>query len=225
MSEMEMLTCDRDLVLCVKPFGVLSEGEGEGTMPALLRARLGGEIYPVHRLDRETGGCMVYARTKAAAGKLSALAAERRMEKEYLTVVRGRPTEESGTLRDLLFRDAAKNKTFVVQRLRRGVREAELSYRVEESVETEAGTFSLLSVRLQTGRTHQIRVQFASRGMPVVGDKRYGSREKPPHLALWSRRLAFPHPFRAGEAAAQALPPAEWPWTLFRLPEAPGEGR
>ncbi|MGM9619706.1 MAG: RluA family pseudouridine synthase [Oscillospiraceae bacterium] len=219
----EVLYCDRDLALCVKPFGVLSEGEGDTALPALLRSQLEGEVYPVHRLDRETGGCMVYARTKAAAGKLSALVAERRLEKTYLTVVRGRPAEESGTLRDLLFRDAAKNKSYVVRRMRRGVREAELSYRVEETAETEAGTFSLLAVRLHTGRTHQIRVQFASRGLPVVGDKRYGSRETSPHLALWSHRLSFAHPFRSETVTAQALPPAEWPWTLFRL--TGGEGR
>ena len=216
---LEIIHQERDFVLCVKPFGLLSEGEQEGAMPALLRAQLGGEIYPVHRLDRETGGCMVYARTKTAAGKLSAIVSERSMEKEYLAVVAGCPAEESGTLRDLLFRDAAKNKSFVVDRMRRGVREAELSYRVLETVATERGEYTLLSVQLHTGRTHQIRVQFAFRKLPLVGDQRYGSRESAPHMALWSYRLAFPHPFRKGEAGAEVLPPAEWPWTLFRLRE------
>lgn len=215
----EIIHQEREFVLCVKPFGLLSEGEQEGAMPALLRAQLGGEIYPVHRLDRETGGCMVYARTKAAAGKLSAIVSDRSMEKEYLAVVSGCPEEESGTLRDLLFRDAARNKSFVVDRMRRGVREAELDYRVLETVETEKGVFTLLSVRLHTGRTHQIRVQFASRKLPLVGDQRYGSRETSPHMALWSHRLAMPHPFRRGRVSAVSLPPAEWPWTMFRLPE------
>ena len=162
---------------------------------------------------------MVYAKTKAAAGKLSAIVSERSMEKEYLAVVRGRPAEESAVLRDLLFRDAAKNKSFVVDRMRRGVREAELSYRVLETVETERGQFSLLAVQLHTGRTHQIRVQFASRKLPLVGDQRYGSREASPHMALWSHRLAFPHPLRKCAVSAVSLPPAEWPWTLFRMPE------
>ena len=216
----EIISQDRDLLLCVKPFGVLSEGEREDAMPALLKAQLGSEIYPVHRLDRETGGCMVYAKTKAAAGKLSAIVSERSMEKDYLAVVQGVPEEASGVLRDLLFRDAAKNKTYVVDRMRRGVREAELSYRVLETVETERGKLSLISVRLHTGRTHQIRVQFASHKLPLVGDQRYGSRETSPHMALWSHRLAFSHPFRKGTAAAVTLPPAEWPWTLFALPEA-----
>lgn len=214
---MELLHQDRDMVLVVKPFGVVSEGEGG--MPALLAAELGSEIYSVHRLDRETGGCMVFARTRAAAGKLSAIVSERSMEKEYLAVVQGQMEEESAVLKDLLFRDAAKNKSFVVERQRKGVREAELSYRVLGTKETEEGTFSLLRVKLATGRTHQIRVQFSHRKHPLVGDQRYGSRIKSPHMALWSYRLAFRHPFRKEEVRVSALPPAEYPWTLFELPE------
>ena len=214
---MELLHQDRDLVLCVKPFGALSEGEGG--MPGLLAEELGGEIFPVHRLDRETGGCMVFAKTKAAAGKLSAVVADRSMEKEYLAVIQGQMEEPSAVLKDLLFRDTAKNKSFVVERQRKGVREAELSYRVLETRETEEGVFSLVRVKLATGRTHQIRVQFSHRKHPVVGDQRYGSRIKTPHMALWSYRLAFRHPFRKGEVAVSALPPAEFPWTLFTLPQ------
>ena len=213
---MELLHQDRDMVLVVKPFGVVSEGEGG--MPSLLAEELGGEIFPVHRLDRETGGCMVYARTKAAAGKLSAIVSERSMEKEYLAVVQGQMEEESAVLKDLLFRDAAKNKSFVVERQRKGVREAELSYRVLETKETEEGTFSLVRVKLHTGRTHQIRVQFSHRKHPIVGDQRYGSRIKSPHMALWAYRLACKHPLRKGEVNVSALPPAEYPWTLFTLP-------
>lgn len=211
---MELLQQDRDMVLAVKPFGVLSEGEGG--MPSLLAAELGGEIFPVHRLDRETGGCMVFARTKAAAGKLSAIVSERSMEKEYLAVVQGKMEEESAVLKDLLFRDAAKNKSYVVERQRKGVREAELSYRVLETKETDEGIFSLIRVKLHTGRTHQIRVQFSHRKHPIVGDQRYGSRIKSPHMALWSYRLAYP--FRKGEVSVSALPPAEFPWTLFAMP-------
>ncbi len=214
-----ILRQEKDFLLCIKPFGLLSEGEGENALPRQLVGQLGGEIYPVHRLDRETGGCMVYARTRDAAAKLSALAAERGMEKEYLAVIPGRPAEESGTLRDLLFRDAAKNRSFVVTRMRRGVREAELSYRVLETAEAADRQYSLLAVRLHTGRTHQIRVQFASRALPLVGDRRYGSREDAPHMALWAHRLSFSHPFRRETVTAQSLPPAEWPWTLFRLPQ------
>lgn len=205
---MKILYQDRALVLCEKPAGLLSE---EGGMPELLRDALGTqEIYCVHRLDRETGGLMVYAKTKQAAAALSRTIAEGGLQKEYLAVAEGE-TPESGTLRDLLYRDAAKNKSYVVKRMRRGVREAELRY---ERLAFREG-LSLLSVRLKTGRSHQIRVQFASRGFPLVGDKKYGSTVRDAGLALWSTKLSLPHP-GSGETLCRELPPPEsWPWTLF----------
>ena len=205
---MKILYQDRALVLCEKPAGVLSE---EGGMPELLREALGTqEIYCVHRLDRETGGLMVYAKTKQAAAVLSRTIAEGGLQKEYLAVAEGE-TPESGTLRDLLYRDAAKNKSYVVKRMRRGVREAELRY---ERLAFRGG-MSLLRVRLKTGRSHQIRVQFASRGFPLVGDKKYGSSVRDTGLALWSTKLSLPHP-GSGETLCRELPPPEsWPWTLF----------
>ncbi len=205
---MKILYQDRALVLCEKPAGLLSE---EGGMPELLREALGTqEIYCVHRLDRETGGLMVYAKTKQAAAVLSRTIAEGGLQKEYLAVAEGE-TPESGTLRDLLYRDAAKNKSYVVKRMRRGVREAELRY---ERLAFRGG-MSLLRVRLKTGRSHQIRVQFASRGFPLVGDKKYGSSVRDTGLALWSTKLSLPHP-GSGETLCRELPPPEsWPWTLF----------
>ncbi len=205
---MKILYQDRALVLCEKPAGLLSE---EGGMPELLREALGTqEIYCVHRLDRETGGLMVYAKTKQAAAVLSRTIAEGGLQKEYLAVAEGE-TPESGTLRDLLYRDAAKNKSYVVKRMRRGVREAELRY---ERLAFRGG-MSLMRVRLKTGRSHQIRVQFASRGFPLVGDKKYGSSVRDTGLALWSTKLSLPHP-GSGETLCRELPPPEsWPWTLF----------
>ena len=205
---MNILYEDRSLILCEKPAGVLSE---EGGMPELLRDALGTqEIYCVHRLDRETGGLMVYAKTKQAAAALSRTIADGGLQKEYLAVAEGE-TPVNGTLRDLLYRDAAKNKSYVVKRMRRGVREAELSY---ERLAFREG-LSLLRVRLKTGRSHQIRVQFASRGFPLVGDIKYGSKVRDADLALWSTRLSLPHP-GSGEILSSELPPPEsWPWTLF----------
>ena len=213
---MHILFEDPSLLVCEKPAGVLSE---EGGMPELLREATGAkEICCVHRLDRETGGLMVYAKTKQAAAELSAAIAAGKLEKEYLAVVQGRP-EPAGTLRDLLYRDQAKNKSYVVQRMRRGVREAELSYRLL----AEREGLSLLRVRLVTGRSHQIRVQFASRGMPLVGDGKYGSAWRDRGLALWSTALSFPHPV-TGEALRRELPPpADWPWSLFDHPAALAE--
>lgn len=154
-------------------------------MLALLTEQLGGEFYPVHRLDREVGGLMVYARTSSAAGSLSKIIQQGNMKKEYLAVIKGTPEASGGIYEDLLLHDGKKNKSFVVKRLRTGVKKARLSYRVLDTLEGR----SLVQIRLFTGRSHQIRVQFASRGMPLVGDGRYGGGSG--KIALWSVRLSF----------------------------------
>ena len=187
MEPVEILELTPELVLCVKPAGVLSQSgkPGEETMISRLERQLGGEIFPVHRLDRETAGVMVYARTSRVAGELGKLVQQGELKKEYLAVVRGWPQEDAGVLEDLLYHDQAKNKSYVVKRERRGVKKARLAYRVLAKNETT----SLMQVRLYTGRTHQIRVQFASRGLPLQGDSRYGGGNGT--LALWAARLRF----------------------------------
>lgn len=198
---------DKSLAVCLKPPGLLSQDGPGGTLPAQLREQLGCEIYPVHRLDREAGGVMVYAKTSRAAGALSAAMNRGEFQKQYLCIVRGCP-EEEGVWRDLLFHDRTRNKSFVVQRMRGGVKEAGLDYRL---LGTKDGQ-SLVLVRLHTGRTHQIRVQFASRGMPLAGDGKYGGGGGG-ELGLWSCLLAFPHP--AGKRMAfQALPEGQ-SWEAF----------
>ncbi len=189
---------DRYLVVASKPRGVLSEGSDRGGMPALLREKCGYPVYTVHRLDRETAGLMVFARDGKIAGKLSAILQSGGFLKEYAAVVKGVPEPKEGELRDLLFRDASRGKSFVVDRMRRGVREARLTYRTEAVVPYGEGALSLVAVTLDTGRTHQIRVQFASRGMPLFGDGRYGGRERSP-LGLIARRLRFMHPVSGKE--------------------------
>jgi len=196
---------DQLLAVCLKPPGVLSQDGPGGTLPALLREQLGCEIFPVHRLDREAGGVMVYAKTSRAAGTLSAAMSEFR--KEYLCIVRGRPEAEEGTYRDLLLHDKARNKSFVVHRMRGGVKEASLDYRLL----AEKDGASLVLVRLHTGRTHQIRVQFAGRGTPLLGDGKYGGGSG--GMALWSCALAFPHP--SGERLAFRSLPEGAVWEAF----------
>lgn len=180
---------NEDLVVCQKPRNVLSQAgkDGEASMVTLLNEQIGGEIYPVHRLDRQVGGVMVYARTQRAAAELSRAIQQGTMKKEYLAVVHGAPAEDAGEMQDLLLHDARKNKSYVVSRMRGGVKKARLSYRVL----TREGDRTLVQVRLFTGRTHQIRVQFASRQLPLVGDGRYGGGSG--ELALWSVRLTFPY--------------------------------
>ena len=180
---MEILFSDRDIVLCVKPVGLDSEIQ----MPAALKETLGGEIFPVHRLDKNVGGVMVFARTQAAAASLSKAIQEGKLIKEYVALVHGTPPE-NGDWEDLLWKDSRKNKVFVVKRTRGGVKKARLEF-----TRLTSGEESLVRIRLHTGRSHQIRVQFASRGYPLVGDHKYGARDNVPAPMLFSCKLTFPH--------------------------------
>ena len=207
---------DAHLLLLEKPMGVPSQ-DGEGDCVPHRLADQGFAVKVVHRLDKPTGGVMVYARTDTAAAKLSAIVGQHEIfVKEYLAVVQGCPAEREGTLTDLLYHDVRKNKSYAVDRMRKGVREAKLDYAVLETIDTEEGTFSLVRVRLHTGRTHQIRVQFASRKMPLYGDSRYGG-VKGSALGLWSHRLTLPHPMTGKTISAQSDP--NWdiaPWCYFK---------
>ena len=217
MPELTILYEDACLVVAVKPVGVLSEDSDRGaSMPDLLRRRYRADgqndyIATVHRLDKIVGGVMVFSRRREVTGKLTAAIREHRVTKEYLAVLRGHPECRSDTLTDLLFRDAAHNKSYVVQRMRKGVREASLNYRELERTDE----LSLVRVRLHTGRTHQIRVQFASRQLPLLGDVRYGSKDPRCTAALWSCRLAFDHPVTHQALDLVCPPPAAYPWNLF----------
>ena len=213
----KILYKDEILVVAVKPAGVLSQPDrtGEDSMISLLKAQLGREVFPVHRLDRAVGGLMIFAMTKAAAGKLSAIVTSDAFEKEYLAIIHGVPAEEKGELLDFLLHDSRKNLTSVVPSSHKDAKEARLAYHLL-SKDME-GEFSLVRVRLYTGRTHQIRVQFASRSMPLAGDGKYGARDRM-GLALWSARLSFRHPVRKKTMTFEALPDGSVaPWDRFSL--------
>ena len=193
---MEILYSDREIVVCVKPVGLDSEQE----VPGQLRQLLGGEIFTVHRLDKNVGGIMVYARTKQAAASLSKAVQDGSMVKEYVALVHGTPPE-SGDWEDLLWKDSRKNKVFVVKRVRGGVKKARLEFHL-----LSAGETSLVHIRLHTGRSHQIRVQFSSRGFPLVGDHKYGGRDSSPAPMLFSCRITFP--YRGENRVFEKMP--EW---------------
>ena len=210
---MEILYQDACFLVCIKPARVLSTDE-PGGLPELVREALGdpkADVRTVHRLDRVVSGVMVLARSANAASELSRQIREDQFRKEYLAVVHGRPENPEGTLHDLLARDKARRMTFVAEAPGKGVQEAALSYRVLEY----ANGMSLVRVRLHTGRTHQIRVQFSSRGMPLVGERKYAVLDDPCELALWSAKIGFYHPGTGEWVEFSKEPPAVFPWTEF----------
>lgn len=213
---MNIIFEDKSIVVCVKPKGVLSQlGDGEN-MIALLNSHFEengerAEAFPVHRLDKETAGVIVYAKSSRTAAELSRQITENKFRKHYYAVIPGTPHEKSGIMTDLLFRDKQKNKSFVVGRKRNGVKEAELEYKIIAG----NGGFSLADILLHTGRTHQIRAQFSSRGFPLYGDRKYGGCAG--ELALFAYRLDFFHPETGEKLSFSAEPDFNSsPWNLFK---------
>lgn len=206
----EILYLDSQIVVCVKPRGIVSQDAGQKSLPFLLKQQLNASyIGVVHRLDREVGGVMVYALEENAAAILSKSIQDRSFSKTYLTVLCGIPEKETDLLEDLLYHDKGKNKTYVVNRRRNGVKDASLDYRVLGTSEKR----TLALVHLHTGRTHQIRVQFASRRLPLAGDRKYGG--EPGEFGLWSYRLVFRHPATGAHLEFVKLPPDGLPWVDF----------
>lgn len=208
---MELLYVDEDVCVCIKPARVLSTDE-PGGVPELVRDALGdpkADVRTVHRLDRVVAGLMVLARNAGAASELSRQVREGAFKKEYLAVVHGCPSQTQGTYRDLLGRDKARKMTFVAQAPDKGVQEAVLDYAV---LGTNA-ELSRVRVRLHTGRTHQIRVQFASRQMPLVGERKYSTLDDSCQIALWSCCVGFTHPRTGQWMEFEREPPAVYPWT------------
>lgn len=211
-AHLEILYLDQDILVCIKPARVLSTDE-PGGLPDLIREALGdprADIRTVHRLDRVVSGVMVLARNAEAASELSRQIREDEFEKEYLAVLHGCPKAASGTLTDLLYRNKARRMTMVASEPARGVQEAILDFEVMNAAEEMAR----VKVLLRTGRTHQIRVQFSSRGMPLVGERKYCTLEDPCEIALWSHRIGFTHPGTGERMAFSQEPPSIYPWTV-----------
>lgn len=210
---MEILYQDTDILVCIKPPRVLSTDE-PGGVPELVREALGdpsADIRTVHRLDRVVSGLMVLARSAAAASELSRQIRENHFGKAYFAVLHGTPDAASGTLVDLLLRNKQERKTYVVQKMEKGVQEAVLEYWTLGS----AQGLTKVRIQLHTGRTHQIRAQFSSRQLPLVGDRKYSLNDDPCEIALWSHLLRFQHPRTGEELTFTAEPPDTYPWSLF----------
>ena len=206
----EILFENNDFVVCVKPIGVASQNDNTQDMVKLLSQQTGSEIFPVHRLDTAVGGTMVFAKNSKTAAYLSKQIQNGTFKKKYLSVVSGKPEADSGVFEDLLFKDSRKNKSYVVKRERKGVKKAKLEY---ELISHNDG-MSLISILLHTGRSHQIRVQFASRKMPLIGDGKYGSKDNRCNVALWSSEIAFE--YNSDSFAFLSKPDdRQFPWNLF----------
>ena len=215
--DVPILYQDERILVCRKPAGLLSTDDENG-LPAVLRTQLGDAhacIRTVHRLDAAVSGVMVYARSQMAASLLSEQIRDGKFQKEYLAVLHGAPDAPAGMLRDLLWRNRSTRRTVVVAEPRKDAKQALLLYRVL----AEANGMSLVQIRLLTGRTHQIRVQLSSRGLPLVGDRKYGRGDEDGcAIALWSYRLRFFHPQTDELLEFSLEPPACAPWTDFSLP-------
>lgn len=210
---MEILFSDKDIVVCIKPPRVLSTDE-PGGLPDLLRQALGNpsaDVRTVHRLDRVVSGVMVLARNAQAASELSRQIREDQFRKEYLAVLHGCPEAQQGTLTDLLIRDKARKMTMVAKEPGKGVQEAILDYTLLD----KNADYAMVKIHLRTGRTHQIRVQFSSRGYPLVGERKYAVQDDPCEIALWSHRIGFAHPTTGQWMDICKEPPEEYPWTQF----------
>ncbi len=206
----DILFENNDIVVCVKPIGIVSQSDKTTDLVALLSKQLNCKIYPIHRLDVAVGGTMVFAKNSVSAADLSAQILNGDFKKRYLAVISGVPQEDCAVLTDLLFKDSSKNKSFVVKRERKGVKRASLEYEVIGKIDNA----SLISVLLHTGRTHQIRVQFASRKMPLIGDGKYGSRDNRCSVALWSSEIEFV--LNSKTVKFESLPDfTQYPWSLF----------
>lgn len=211
MNYIEIIYEDSELCVVCKPQGI----DSEHTLTKLVSQQLGCDIYPVHRLDKDAGGLILLAKTKRAAAKLSDSMQRGEFEKLYLAIVLGTPEEPEGRLDDYLYHDRKKNKSFVVKSERKGVKLATLEYQTVGSAVILDASVTLLKIKLHTGRTHQIRVQFASRRLPLLGDVKYGGRKNDIKLSLWSHEISFNHPMSGKRLEFRLPPPNSVPWNIF----------
>lgn len=219
INDIPIIFEDEDILVTNKPVGILSEDSPKGEKGILshLQNENRDNLYLLHRLDREVSGVMVFAKNKKSASALSTDIAKGKFYKSYLAVTDGVPESDEGVYKDLLFKDSKKNRSFVVNRMRKGVREASLEYAVLKRSEKNA----LVRVLLHTGRTHQIRVQFASRKTPLTGDGKYGSKVKNCNIALFSHKISFNHPRTRETVEFISNPDFDiFPWNLGSVEDA-----
>ncbi|MBO4343473.1 MAG: RluA family pseudouridine synthase [Clostridia bacterium] len=218
-GKIKILKTEKNYISVIKKAGMICE-RSDGNIKAEsmvneLEKELGTEVFPIHRLDKETSGVMIFALTREGAAALGKTVSDGEFHKTYLAVSEGIFDEKSGEMEDFLYRDAKKNKSYAVKTERKGVKKAKLEYEVLDEKEIYGKDFSLVRIKLFTGRTHQIRVQFSHRGHPVAGDRKYGSRtDLKEKIALFSEKIEFSDPFSHKTVSFEAKPDEE-PFSYF----------
>ena len=216
---------DNHLLVVEKPVNILSQGDNtsDDDMVNLLKKYLKekynkpGNVFVglVHRLDRPVGGCMVFAKTSKAASRLSEQVRNKSFKKTYRAVIHGKMNKQEDNLMDYLYKNKKTNMVSVVSKNTKDAKDARLSY---ETLDFKKN-FSLVQIDLQTGRPHQIRVQFASRKHPLFGDQRYGQNlnKVVQQIALWSYKREIDHPTTKERMEFVCDTPNEYPWNIFNV--------
>lgn len=221
--EIPILYEDNHLLIVEKPVNIPVQQDRSNDPDLLnllkrdlkIRYNKPGNVYLslIHRLDRPVGGAIVFAKTSKAASRLANLLRQRKIKRKYLAVVHGSIPNKHKTLVHYLRKDRKKNEVSVVPQQMKHAKKAILHYRVLE----QKKEFSLVEIELETGRSHQIRVQFQAIGHPLFGDQKYGERVNKPgqQIALWANELSFVHPVRKTEVTIQSNPPNRHPWNIW----------
>ena len=224
MDNLDVLYEDNHIIVVVKPVNIPSQGDktGDIDMLSIIKDYLikkynkPGDAYLglVHRLDRPTGGVMVFAKTSKAASRLSEQVRNHEFKKSYLAIVDGKMEQDKGTFKDYLLKNEKTNLSKVVPKETKNAKEAILDYEVVKY--NDEINMSVVKVDLHTGRHHQIRVQFASRGHSLNGDQKYGTRGRGKQLCLWAYKLSFKHPTTKEELTFENYPEPIGSWSILK---------
>lgn len=220
-NELNILYEDNHIIVVVKPFNILSQGDSTNDIDMLTMIKKylkdkyskPGNVYLglVHRLDRPVGGIMVFAKSSKAASRLTNMIKNHNFTKKYLAVVNGILKEKEGSFTDYLKK--TENGNTIVTSKKDG-KVSKLNYKVVE--ENKSNNLSLVEIELLTGRHHQIRVQFSSRNHCLYGDQRYGKCDKK-QIALWAYKLEFVHPVKKEKMIFLYFPPQNDIWKMFNM--------
>ena len=224
MENLKVLFEDNHIIVVEKPVNIPSQGDKTGDIDMLTiikkylieKYNKPGDAYLglVHRLDRPTGGVMIFAKTSKAASRLSEQIRNKEFEKEYLVIADGKFEEPRGIYEDYLWKNEKNNISKIVDEKSKNAKIAKLDYKVVKY--NEETNLSLVKVKLHTGRHHQIRVQLSGRNHSIYGDQKYGTRGRGKQLCLWAYKLTINHPTTKEKMTFECYPKAEGSWSILK---------